>query len=245
MSDTSVTTTPPVEPGPQRDAQGTLLDQSSTQTVTTPSSTSETASTTETPPTTTESPDGSTVLTKPKDGETKSAAPEKYADFKAPDGYTIDPKTIEAATPIFKELGLSQEAAQKLVTFHTEQLLAAAKGPQDAYTATRTEWQSKVQADPELKAATSGGKTGLDAVKLDIGRALNSIGDPTLVNEFKQAMDITGAGDHPAFVKAFWKLSQHLTEGTHVSGAGPSKHGQQAPDAKPKSIANAMYPNLP
>lgn len=171
--------------------------------------------------------------------------PETYAEFKAPDNYTIDPKTIEAATPIFKELGLTQDQAQKLVTFHSEQLLAAAKGPQDAYAATRTDWQAKVKADPDMAKATNGDKTGLDAVKLDIGRALNAIGDAPLVAEFKQAMDITGAGDHPAFVKAMWKLASFITEGKHVLGAGPSPAGQKAPGAAKPDTAHALYPNLP
>lgn len=181
--------------------------------------------------------DGSPVTPEPKPDA--PVVPEAYADFKAPDNYTIDPKTIEAATPIFKELGLTQDQAQKLVTFHTEQLLAAAKGPQDAYAATRTEWQTKTQADTEMKSY------GFDKVKTDIGRALDSLGAPDLVKDFKAAMDITGAGDHPAFVKAMWKLSQFVGEGKHVSGAGPSRAGQIAPGKSEKpDLAHALYPNL-
>ena len=209
------------------------------------------ATTTETKPTASETPVTQTDTTsqdKPTPSETKpeakpAAAPDKY-EFKAHDGYTLDEKLIDTITPIFKEAGLTQDAAQKLVDFHAKQMLDAAKGPQDAYAATRTEWQAKVKADPDMAKATNGNATGLDAVKLDIGRALNSINDAPLVAEFKQAMDITGAGDHPAVVKALWKLAQHITEGKHVTGAGPSAAGQKSPDAKPASIAHALYPNL-
>lgn len=174
-----------------------------------------------------------------------TGAPEAYTDFTMPDGYTLDPKTIEAATPIFKELGLTQDQAQRLVQFHSEQMIAAAKGPEATYTAMRTDWQAKIKSDPDLAKAVNGDKTGLDAVKLDIGRALNAMGDATLANEFKEAMNLTGAGDHPAFVKTMWKLASFVTEGKHVAGISPSPHGQTDPSkAKPATGAHALYPNL-
>jgi antitoxin component of RelBE/YafQ-DinJ toxin-antitoxin module len=168
--------------------------------------------------------------------------PEAYT-FKAPDNYTIDAKLLETVTPIFKELGLTQDQAQKLVDIQVAREIASAKAPQDAYAATRADWQSKVKADPELTSAVSGDKTGIDAVKLDIGRAIATL-PADLQASFREAMDITGAGDHPAFVKAMWKFSQSIGEGRPVAGAGPSPAGQRAPGAKPPSAAQAMYPNL-
>ena len=56
-------------------------------------------------------------------------------------------------------------------------------------------------------------------------------------------MNFTGAGDHPAFLKAFHKLAQLVGEGTHVRGGNPSPHGN--PKSQPKSAAQIMYPNLP
>lgn len=201
---------------------------------------------TPTPAPTTPAPAETSTPKPPADVKTPPAgAPETYTNFTAPEGYTIDPKTIEAAAPIFKDLGLTQDQAQKLVDFHTQQMITAAKAPEAAYEATRSEWQAKVQSDPELAKAVNGDKVGLDAVKLDIGRALNAMGDAPLAAEFKAAMDLTGAGDHPAFVKTFWKLSQFITEGKHVSGTNPSLHGQAAPGTTNKpSPAQAMYPNL-
>jgi hypothetical protein len=199
-------------------------------------------------------PDGTPAQTstskppeKPADGTKPpvAGAPEAYTAFTAPDGYTLDPKTIEAATPIFKELGLTQDQAQRLVAFHSEQMIAAAKGPEETYTAMRTDWQAKVKSDPDMAKAVNGDKTGLDAVKLDIGRALNALGDAQLASDFKEAMNLTGVGDHPAFVKAMWKLSSFVTEGKHVSGTNPSPHGQNDPSkAKPATGAHALYPNL-
>src|SRR5207244_12187768 len=133
----------------------------------------------------------------------------------------------------------------KLVDFHTKAMLAAATGPQDSYAALRTDWQGKVKADAELAAATSGSRTGLDAVKADIGRAL-AVLPPDLTRDFRAAMDLTGAGDHPAFVKALWKLSAYVTAGPHVAGSGPSAHGQIAPGTNTRpSAAKSLYPNNP
>jgi hypothetical protein len=250
MSDTTVTTqAPPTLPMPNdaaaRSATGEILEPAQI-------AAQEAAKTGTTPPAL--NPDGTPAQTstskppeKPADGTKPPAtgAPEAYAAFTAPDGYTLDPKTIEAATPIFKELGLTQDQAQRLVQFHSEQMIAAAKGPEATYVEMRTDWQAKVKADPDMAKAVNGDKTGLDAVKLDIGRALNALGDPTLANEFKEAMNLTGVGDHPAFVKTMWKLASFVTEGKHVSGTNPSPHGQNDPSkARPATGAHALYPNL-
>lgn len=177
----------------------------------------------------------STILGEKKPDATP--APDTYATFAAPEGYTLDPKAIESAVPIFKDLGLSQDQAQRLVDFHTQAMLSAAKAPQETHDAMRNDWRNKVQTDPEMGHR-------LDTVKTDIGRALSHL-DPALAKDFKSAMDLTGAGDHPAFVKAMWKLSQFITEGKHVAGSGPSPLGQKPPgDRGRPSAAHSLYPNL-
>ena len=86
---------------------------------------------------------------------------------------------------------------------------------------------------------------GADAVKIGIGKTLAALGDAKLTADFKAAMDLTGAGDNPAFIKAMWKLSSFITEGKHVAGSGPSPHGQTPPGASGKpDAARALYPNL-
>ena len=173
-------------------------------------------------------------------------APDAYTDFKAPDGYTLAPEVLAEATPIFKELGLTQDQAQRLVDFHSNAMIKAAKAPADTYEATRAEWKAAVDSDPDIRAAVADGKTGTEAVKIGIAKTLNALGDPKLTADFKAAMDLTGAGDNPAFIKAMWKLSAFVTEGKHVQGQNPSVHGQQAPGttARPTPAA-ALYPNLP
>jgi hypothetical protein len=70
--------------------------------------------------------------------------------------------------------------------------------------------------------------------------------DPTGLKAFNDAMDLTGAGDHPDIFKGWYKVAQRVIEGTHVSGKGPAPEGQAAPNkaARP-SVAQSLYPNLP
>lgn len=168
----------------------------------------------------------------------QQGAPEKYADFKLPEGFEADKDSLEKALPVFKELNLSQEGAQRLVDFYAETAKEAAEAPFKVWQETQEKWVNDIKADPEI-----GSK--LDNVKVTIAKAIDGMGDAKLASDFRAAMDYTGAGNNPAFVKALYKLSLQLTEGSHVPGMNPSPFGQKAPDAAPPSAAKALYPNLP
>lgn len=188
-------------------------------------------------------PEATSTEKKPeaKPGEA-ATVPDKY-EFKAPEGHELDAKAIEAVTPIFKELGLTQDQAQKLVAFQATRDAASADAGMKLVEAQRTEWRSEVIKDPTIGNGTDGLK---DSVKADIAKAISSIGDAKAQDAFKQAMDLTGAGDNPAFVRAFAAMGKLLSEGTAVRGGGPSAAGQTAPGAATRpSPAQAMYPKLP
>lgn len=225
-STTTTTTTPPVAP-PQpntpeaRTPTGELRDQ------TQPQTTPQTPATTTTPPTTTE------PVVPP-------IVPEAYKPFTVPEGFALNKEVVDAAVPVFKELGLTQDQAQKLVDLQSKREAELSKAGQGDYASMREGWRKDVLADTAL---SSGGKVKPEVLQT-IGRAIDGLGDPKLSGEFRQVMDTTGVGDNPAFVRAFFKLAQQVTEGRPVQGGGPSPKGQEAPGAKPTSIASAMYPNL-
>ena len=196
------------------------------------------------PPSSTPTPspsDAKSTAPAPKPDESKpTVAPDKYEAFKAPDGVTLDDKTIERITPVFKELGLTQAAAQKLVDFYGEQMKSNDKAIADAVTNMRSGWRDEIS-----KSSDMGGK--VEQIKVDVGHMLDSIfaGDPKGRQAYQEAMDLTGAGDNPHIVRAWWKAAQSFTEGTHISGSGPSPAGQKAPGASDRpSLAQAMYPHL-
>jgi len=180
-----------------------------------------------------------TLETTPSDTpKPEPKAPESYT-FTPPEGKQYDAKLIERATPIFKELNLDQASAQKLVDTWND--LAADKSnlAVEAVKQMRETWAGEVK-----------GKygAGLDEKIAEIGRLKDTIfaDDKSGREAFEKAMDLTGAGDNPAVFNTFLKLAGKLTEGKHVSGAGPSPEGQRPP-GKPTapSAAQAMWPTLP
>ena len=171
-----------------------------------------------------------------KGDKTPAAAPAEYEPFTLPDGFEANEEVMAEATGVFKELGLTQAASQKLVDLYAKQAQAAAQAPVEYWKQMQKDWQAEIKADKEL-----GGK--IPAVRATISKAIDQLGD--LAVPFREAMDLTGAGNNPAFVRAFYKFSQLLTEGAHVSGGGPTKEGQKAPGSAPISAARALYPNLP
>lgn len=182
---------------------------------------------------------------KPED-KAPSGAPEKYEAWKVPEGYELDAGLVEEASPIFRELGLSQEQTQKLVDFYSKHSIKSAedlrKAGQDAYRDMRTEWRESMLSDEVLgKLTDKAGKHGPDSpLVVTVNRALDSLQNPKLVSDFKAAMDLTGAGDHPAFVRVLHALASKVTEGTSYAAGGPVKEAGKRP-----SPAAAMYPHLP
>lgn len=163
-------------------------------------------------------PAGESLLGDVKDGkqpeakpeEKKPVPPEKY-EFKTPEGVTVDPAVLEKATPIFKELGLSQDAAQKLVDFQAAQQVEAAK----AFNEQLGKWQAEVKAFPES-----------DKVLGDAKLALNKLADPAT-----QAL-VGGSwmGSHPGIIKLLASAGKLLREDPLHEGraSGPIAHADPA-----------------
>ena len=61
------------------------------------------------------------------DKKEESGAPDQYEAFTVPEGQELDEAVLEQYSPVFKELGLSQEQAQKLVDVQAAQVAAQAE----------------------------------------------------------------------------------------------------------------------
>lgn len=227
MSDVTVTTeAPPSQPlgnEPQtRTPDGTLKDQgaSTTPSVPTPE--------TKTPPTEPAKPE-----VKP---EPTAGAPEKYEPFKLPEGFKLDDKVTTEVSATFKELGLSQEAGQKLVDFYSKHLNEAVQAPAKLWADTQAQWNKDIGDRFGDKA---------DGVRADINKAIDSSLPPSLAKSLRTAMDMTGAGSNPDVVEALSIMLRPHFEGKPVVGGKPSAEGQKAPGAATQvSLADAMYPHL-
>jgi len=166
-------------------------------------------------------------------------APDKYEDFTVPEGFTLDPEVAKDFGALAKEGNLSQAYAQKLVDFYNKQLQQMNNAPAEFYEAKQNEWKDAINSDPEI------GGSKWQGTKASIGRLFDSLGDAKLTGEFREAMDYTGAGNHPGVVRFLARIAQRLTEGGPVRGSGPSPEGMRPPGVGAPTAAQAIYPNLP
>lgn len=176
------------------------------------------------------------------EGDKKAEAkvvPEKY-DFKAPEGFELKQEVLDEATPILKELGIDQPGAQRLFDLFSKHATAAQTEMIDLYAEMRNGWRDQIAKGP-----LGNGKDGLSPeTSQNINAALNFL-PADLQTKFKDAMNLTGSGDNPAFIEAMSVLGKSFREGTHVAGRQPSPGGQRAPGSAPRSAAQAIFPNLP
>jgi len=153
------------------------------------------------------------------------AEPIEYGDFAMPEGFELDEAAMESALPIFKELRLDQEQAQKLVDMHVanEQRKAESFGAQ--YKELTDKWVSGIHemwgpADsPKFKE------------NMTVAAKAVEFGGP----EFRDALNETGAGNHPAMAEFLHRVGKALSE--DVMGGKPSQ-GQKTP------LEQRLYPSM-
>lgn len=154
--------------------------------------------------------------------ETPAArAPEQYADFEMPEGYTLDPAMGDKFKSLAKELDLTQEQAQKLIALDSERVVAQAQRVQQA----SAEWLGQTQSDAEI---------GGDKLPENIAvaqKALAAFGTP----ELKALLEQTGMGNHPEIIRAFYRAGKTISEDNFVAG-GTASNGAS------KDHASALYP---
>ena len=165
------------------------------------------------------------------DLEASNGVPEKY-EIKIPDGMEVDKAMLEEATPMFKELGLSQEKAQKVIDFYSTKVLPAfVKRSADTWNAQKESWAAEVKKDQEI------GGTKFDASVKSAQRVLNTLGTDAL----KKVFDEYGLGNHPEFVRVFARMATHLKEDTIETG---DKNLRPTGNTM-EGIATVLYDNTP
>lgn len=180
-----------------------------------------------------------TSLANEKTEAQKTGAPEKYEPFKAPEGLTFAEESLTKANTLFKELGLSQEHGQKLMDLYAAEVQAVQKSLTDTVAENNKTWRTEITNDP--KYGDGNGKlkgTTLKAIA-DVKNQLPA----DIRTAFEEAMDFTGAGNHPGFIKGLVALAEKLGEGAHVAGNGPTKGGQERPGSVSGIGPRALYPD--
>lgn len=178
-----------------------------------------------------------TTDTKPKDGkadEGPKGAPEKYTDFKLPEGFEMS----EAGKPILekfstfaREANLTQDQAQKFMDLYAEVEQTRAKSSKDTFEAMNAEWRKQTETDKEF---------GGEKLKENLGfaaKAIEAFAGKTSA-EFKDALNVTGIGNHPAMVRFLIAVGKAVGQDKLIFGRGAS----DAPANK--SAAEQMFPSL-
>lgn len=179
-----------------------------------------------------QAPDAQTVVTQ------TPTAPESYAAFTMPEGVQAGDAAVQAAideaAPLFKELNLTQEQAQKLVDLHMKQWKGAADQVDDVVRQRETkrinDWYEQTRNHPELGGAKL--DANITAAKL----AIDKLGG----SELHKALDETGIINHPAVFGAFVKMGGLMKEDQLVGGR-PTGASAEDPAVK----AALVYPNMP
>ena len=165
---------------------------------------------------------------KAEDGTADDAptgAPETYETFSLPDGMEMNTAQLEVFLPIAKDLNLSQEQAQKLVSLDAQQKVAAAQAAQQATDDMLDEWRETTKTDEVL------GGANLPQSLAHVNTFLNKFGTPAL----RQLLDDSGVGNHIEAIRLFAAAGKAMGE-DGVIGRGPVNPAK-------KSHEQLLYPD--
>lgn len=155
-------------------------------------------------------------------------------NIKLPEGFKADNAVVSSFIETLSNAKLSPaERAQALVDMHVKGLSAAQEAANQQMEQTEAGWKKSIAADKDFGSGDDKSPLKPEA-KAIISKAIDAYGGA----ELRQALDLTGAGNHPAIVSAFYKMAKILSEGNYVGGSPPSK-----PEAQ--SAAQKLYPGLP
>jgi hypothetical protein len=181
-----------------------------------------------------ETPEGD----KKPEGEKPVVEPQKPAEpvvyeMKLPENFEAPAENITAYTDILRESNIAPAVGQKLLDMHAEHVRALAENTlaqqHEVFAATRAAWRDEIKNDPSLGGAS------FETTKRAVARARDLIvpeADRAAFNEF---LTTTGAGDHPAFWRALYRVSNLFDE-----PAAPAPDRRPSPNANPEPRRGVM-----
>ncbi|HGV3510057.1 TPA: peptidase [Klebsiella michiganensis] len=156
--------------------------------------------------------------------EVKAEVPEKY-EFTAPEGTELDSKAVELFEPVARELGLSNDQAQKLAGLWPQLQEQMQQRQAESWGQQVEKWAADTKADKEI---------GGEKLTVSVGHAQKAL-DTFASKEFREFLDSTGLGNHPEMVRAFAKVGKLMSEDSFVTGQG---------NGSPKNdLVEAFYPS--
>ena len=151
---------------------------------------------------------------------------QEFDDFILPDGMDTDHEALDRFKVIAKNVGLSQDEAQRLVTFYCEQIAALLSRWVRQHESKVMDWQKQSRLDREL-AGNGGFDRNLSIAK----KAVERFGGEKL----SAALADTGAGSHPEILRCFYRIGKALSEDGFVAPGGKRQK---------KSYGETFYPDF-
>ena len=153
--------------------------------------------------------------------EKAKGVPEKY-EIKAPDGSTLNDERLKAATVVFKEQGLTNNQAQKMVDLFVSQQKVA----NDEAAANFKSFLEN-SAKETMEALGSNARTELAFV----AKVKNLLSEETL-----EILNASGMGNQKSFIMDLAKIGRMFSEEKNVDTGKGSAGG--------KSAADILYPSM-
>lgn len=161
----------------------------------------------------------------PNDPANKVPEDGKYA-LTMPEGVELDGELAEALGPEFKELGLTNAQAQKLVDKYIAIQQARADKQSEGFAQIVEGWAATAKKDPEI------GGDKWDASVQAAQRAVNRLGTPAL----KEYLNASGGGNHPELIRFMAKAGAMIAEDNPASGGAGGA-------GKPADAAYTLFPS--
>lgn len=164
---------------------------------------------------------------KPAETDPADKVPEdgKY-DLKMPDGVELDADLAAALGPDFKDLGLTNAQAQKLVDKYIATQQDRAAKQTEAWAGTVQKWADDAKADKEIGGAK------WDQTVAASRRAVGKLGSP----ELREYLNASGGGNHPEMIRFMAKVGAMISEDSPANGGAGGQ-------GKPVDHAYALFPS--
>ena len=147
-------------------------------------------------------------------------------------GEGADENLASEMSPLFKELGLTQEQASKLSDAYGQATAGKLAGDDDAFVKQVSDWEGELKNDPDFGGDNFAKNAG------EVAAFLDATVPAGIKDGLKSMFETTGIGSHPAVVKYFHALSRLMP----VREDNPA-NAFKAPGGAEKSTEDLMYPN--
>lgn len=154
--------------------------------------------------------------------------PPVYEPFKTPEGTTFDTERLGKFTELLSGLEMTgkadhaavQEFGQKAVDFHINEINRTSEELTKLYQTTwerqKTDWKDSFLKDPEI-----GGSNSDNSLVAANSFIITHGGTPEQQQEFRNLMNTSGIGNHPAMIRILAKAGLAMSEGRPLTAVKP------------------------